>query len=70
MITARFSAVTPGTMVNGVWYKPVEQFILPKVGFDFLNIKDLFKGLFHTSDVDKSYSVCVCVCVWFFTAGL
>lgn len=43
-------------MVNGVWYKPVEQFILPKVGFDFLNINDFFKGLFH-----KSYCVCACV---------
>lgn len=33
MVTARFSSITPGTMVNGVWYKPVEQFILPKVSF-------------------------------------
>lgn len=24
-------------MEDGVWYKPVEQFILPKVGFSFLN---------------------------------
>ncbi|XP_029691335.1 UDP-GalNAc:beta-1,3-N-acetylgalactosaminyltransferase 2-like isoform X2 [Takifugu rubripes] len=31
VVTARFSAPAPGTMVNGVWYKPVEQFILPKV---------------------------------------
>ena len=31
VVTARFSAISPGTMVNGVWYKPVEQFILPKV---------------------------------------
>ncbi|CAG09546.1 unnamed protein product, partial [Tetraodon nigroviridis] len=33
VVTARFSAVTPGTMEDGVWYKPVEQFILPK-GFE------------------------------------
>lgn len=33
MVTARFSAISTGTMVNGVWYKPVEQFILPKVSF-------------------------------------
>uniref|UniRef100_A0A3Q4A9T5 Hexosyltransferase n=1 Tax=Mola mola TaxID=94237 RepID=A0A3Q4A9T5_MOLML len=33
VVTARFSAISPGTMVNGVWYKPVEQFILPK-GFE------------------------------------
>lgn len=37
VVTARFSAITPGTMVNGVWYKPVEQFILPKVSFASLN---------------------------------
>lgn len=54
MVTARFSAVTPGTMVNGVWYKPVEQFILPKVSFASLNsITDMFKDLFHTSNVDS-----------------
>ncbi|XP_044070478.1 UDP-GalNAc:beta-1,3-N-acetylgalactosaminyltransferase 2 isoform X1 [Siniperca chuatsi] len=33
VVTARFSAISTGTMVNGVWYKPVEQFILPK-GFE------------------------------------
>lgn len=33
MVTARFSAISTGTLVNGVWYKPVEQFILPKVSF-------------------------------------
>ncbi|XP_030012529.1 UDP-GalNAc:beta-1,3-N-acetylgalactosaminyltransferase 2 [Sphaeramia orbicularis] len=33
VVTARFSAVSTGTLVNGVWYKPVEQFILPK-GFE------------------------------------
>ncbi|TNM99907.1 hypothetical protein fugu_012940 [Takifugu bimaculatus] len=33
VVTARFSAPAPGTMVDGVWYKPVEQFILPK-GFE------------------------------------
>lgn len=33
VVTARFSAISTGTMVNGVWYKPVEQFILPKVSF-------------------------------------
>lgn len=30
-MTARFGALAPGTMADGVWYKPVEQFILPKV---------------------------------------
>ncbi|XP_013861377.1 UDP-GalNAc:beta-1,3-N-acetylgalactosaminyltransferase 2 [Austrofundulus limnaeus] len=33
VVTARFSSVSTGTMVNWVWYKPVEQFILPK-GFE------------------------------------
>lgn len=33
VVTARFSAISTGTMVDGVWYKPVEQFILPKVSF-------------------------------------
>lgn len=33
VVTARFSAVSTGTLLNGVWYKPVEQFILPK-GFE------------------------------------
>lgn len=33
VVTARFSAISTGTMVNGMWYKPVEQFILPKVSF-------------------------------------
>ncbi|KAA8584001.1 hypothetical protein FQN60_015209 [Etheostoma spectabile] len=33
VVTARFSAISTGTMVSGVWYKPVEQFILPK-GFE------------------------------------
>ncbi|KAG7230052.1 hypothetical protein INR49_009772 [Caranx melampygus] len=33
VVTARFSAISTGSMVNGVWYKPVEQFILPK-GFE------------------------------------
>ncbi|XP_041645148.1 UDP-GalNAc:beta-1,3-N-acetylgalactosaminyltransferase 2 [Cheilinus undulatus] len=33
VVTARFSAISTGTLVNGVWYKPVEQFILPK-GFE------------------------------------
>lgn len=33
VVTARFSAISTGTLVNGVWYKPVEQFILPKVSF-------------------------------------
>uniref|UniRef100_A0A7N6BJC4 Hexosyltransferase n=1 Tax=Anabas testudineus TaxID=64144 RepID=A0A7N6BJC4_ANATE len=33
VVTARFSAISTGTMVNGMWYKPVEQFILPK-GFE------------------------------------
>lgn len=32
-MTARFSTISTGTPVNGVWYKPVEQFILPKVSF-------------------------------------
>ncbi|XP_068597503.1 UDP-GalNAc:beta-1,3-N-acetylgalactosaminyltransferase 2 [Brachionichthys hirsutus] len=30
VVTARFSAVSSGALVDGVWYKPVEQFILPK----------------------------------------
>lgn len=34
VVTARFSAISTGTLVNGVWYKPVEQFILPKVSFE------------------------------------
>uniref|UniRef100_A0A8C6SZ51 Hexosyltransferase n=1 Tax=Neogobius melanostomus TaxID=47308 RepID=A0A8C6SZ51_9GOBI len=33
VVTARFSAISTGTLLNGVWYKPVEQFILPK-GFE------------------------------------
>ncbi|KAK9541781.1 hypothetical protein VZT92_001801 [Zoarces viviparus] len=33
VVTARFSAISTGTMVSGLWYKPVEQFILPK-GFE------------------------------------
>ncbi|XP_028459980.1 UDP-GalNAc:beta-1,3-N-acetylgalactosaminyltransferase 2 isoform X1 [Perca flavescens] len=33
VVTARFSAISTGTMVSGMWYKPVEQFILPK-GFE------------------------------------
>ncbi|KAL7382843.1 hypothetical protein ABVT39_000324 [Epinephelus coioides] len=33
VVTARFSAISTGTMESGVWYKPVEQFILPK-GFE------------------------------------
>lgn len=33
VVTARFSAISTGSLVNGVWYKPVEQFILPK-GFE------------------------------------
>lgn len=33
VVTARFSSISTGTMVNWVWYKPVEQFILPKVSF-------------------------------------
>lgn len=33
VVTARFSAISTGTLLNGMWYKPVEQFILPK-GFE------------------------------------
>uniref|UniRef100_A0A3B3Y5F1 Hexosyltransferase n=1 Tax=Poecilia mexicana TaxID=48701 RepID=A0A3B3Y5F1_9TELE len=33
VVTARFSSISMGTVVNWVWYKPVEQFILPK-GFE------------------------------------
>ncbi|XP_072293177.1 UDP-GalNAc:beta-1,3-N-acetylgalactosaminyltransferase 2 [Eucyclogobius newberryi] len=33
VVTARFSSISTGALVNGVWYKPVEQFILPK-GFE------------------------------------
>uniref|UniRef100_A0A672PUA8 Hexosyltransferase n=1 Tax=Sinocyclocheilus grahami TaxID=75366 RepID=A0A672PUA8_SINGR len=33
VVTARFSALSPGTRVGGMFYKPVEQFILPK-GFE------------------------------------
>ncbi|XP_019726058.1 UDP-GalNAc:beta-1,3-N-acetylgalactosaminyltransferase 2 [Hippocampus comes] len=33
IVTARFSAISTGTLVSGIWYKPVEQFILPK-GFE------------------------------------
>ncbi|KAM6956746.1 UDP-GalNAc:beta-1,3-N-acetylgalactosaminyltransferase 2 [Aplochiton taeniatus] len=33
VVTARFSGASPGAILNGVWYKPVEQFILPK-GFE------------------------------------
>ncbi|XP_057198005.1 UDP-GalNAc:beta-1,3-N-acetylgalactosaminyltransferase 2 isoform X2 [Triplophysa rosa] len=31
IVTARFSTVSPGTRVGSIFYKPVEQFILPKV---------------------------------------
>uniref|UniRef100_A0A8C8DXW6 Hexosyltransferase n=1 Tax=Oryzias sinensis TaxID=183150 RepID=A0A8C8DXW6_9TELE len=31
VVTARFSPASTGTMLNWVWYKPVEQFILPKI---------------------------------------
>ncbi|XP_036402965.1 UDP-GalNAc:beta-1,3-N-acetylgalactosaminyltransferase 2 [Megalops cyprinoides] len=33
VVTARFSPISAGANVNGVWYKPVEQFILPR-GFE------------------------------------
>ncbi|XP_077350517.1 UDP-GalNAc:beta-1,3-N-acetylgalactosaminyltransferase 2 [Festucalex cinctus] len=33
IVTARFSTISTGTLVSGIWYKPVEQFILPK-GFE------------------------------------
>ncbi|KAI7805561.1 UDP-GalNAc:beta-1,3-N-acetylgalactosaminyltransferase 2 isoform X1 [Triplophysa rosa] len=33
IVTARFSTVSPGTRVGSIFYKPVEQFILPK-GFE------------------------------------
>ncbi|KAK6329575.1 hypothetical protein J4Q44_G00015530 [Coregonus suidteri] len=33
VVTAHFSPVSPGTRLNGVWYKPVDWFILPK-GFE------------------------------------
>ncbi|XP_061914527.1 UDP-GalNAc:beta-1,3-N-acetylgalactosaminyltransferase 2 [Entelurus aequoreus] len=33
VVTARFSAINTGTLMSGIWYKPVEQFILPK-GFE------------------------------------
>uniref|UniRef100_A0AAY4D091 Hexosyltransferase n=1 Tax=Denticeps clupeoides TaxID=299321 RepID=A0AAY4D091_9TELE len=33
VVTARFSTFSPGSSANGVWYKPVERFILPK-GFE------------------------------------
>ncbi|RXM99769.1 UDP-GalNAc:beta-1,3-N-acetylgalactosaminyltransferase 2 [Acipenser ruthenus] len=33
IITARFSPISFGVSINGLWYKPVEQFILPK-GFE------------------------------------
>ncbi|KAJ8248341.1 hypothetical protein GJAV_G00240970 [Gymnothorax javanicus] len=33
VVSAHFSLVSTGARVNGVWYKPVEQFILPK-GFE------------------------------------
>nr|XP_055025433.1 UDP-GalNAc:beta-1,3-N-acetylgalactosaminyltransferase 2 [Misgurnus anguillicaudatus] len=33
IVTARFSTVSPGTRVGAIFYKPVEQFILPK-GFE------------------------------------
>uniref|UniRef100_A0A668USZ4 Hexosyltransferase n=1 Tax=Oreochromis aureus TaxID=47969 RepID=A0A668USZ4_OREAU len=31
VVTARFSSISTGTLVNWMWYKPVEQFILPKI---------------------------------------
>lgn len=40
VVTARFSAISTGSMVNGVWYKPVEQFILPKVSFLYVLTTD------------------------------
>ncbi|XP_017578291.1 UDP-GalNAc:beta-1,3-N-acetylgalactosaminyltransferase 2 isoform X3 [Pygocentrus nattereri] len=33
VVTASFTALSPGTYVEGIWYKAVEQFILPK-GFE------------------------------------
>ncbi|XP_049592850.1 UDP-GalNAc:beta-1,3-N-acetylgalactosaminyltransferase 2 isoform X2 [Syngnathus scovelli] len=33
IVTARFSGISTGTLVSGIWYKPVEKFILPK-GFE------------------------------------
>ncbi|KAJ8359955.1 hypothetical protein SKAU_G00164800 [Synaphobranchus kaupii] len=33
VVSARFNPMSTGTSMNGVWYKPVEQFILPK-GFE------------------------------------
>ncbi|KAK1905388.1 UDP-GalNAc:beta-13-N-acetylgalactosaminyltransferase 2 [Dissostichus eleginoides] len=39
VVTARFSAISTGTVVSGVWYKPVEQFILPK-GFEGTLLND------------------------------
>jgi len=31
VVSARFSTLSPGSRVGGMFYKPVEQFILPKV---------------------------------------
>lgn len=32
VVTAYLTALSPGVYVEGIWYKAVEQFILPKVG--------------------------------------
>ncbi|CAL1578276.1 unnamed protein product [Knipowitschia caucasica] len=44
VVTARFSSVSTGTLLNGVWYKPVEQFILPK-GFEGTLVWESSAGL-------------------------
>lgn len=32
IVTAHLTALSPGVYVEGIWYKAVEQFVLPKVG--------------------------------------
>ncbi|MFT7806152.1 UDP-GalNAc:beta-1,3-N-acetylgalactosaminyltransferase 2-like [Arapaima gigas] len=53
VVTARFSAISTGTKVNGLWYKPVEQFILPR-GFEgSLVWESLDSASLTTADISK-----------------
>ncbi|KPP79650.1 UDP-GalNAc:beta-1,3-N-acetylgalactosaminyltransferase 2-like [Scleropages formosus] len=53
VVTARFSAISTGTKVNGLWYKPVEQFILPR-GFEgSLVWESLDSTSLTTADISK-----------------
>lgn len=73
VVTARFSAISTGTMVNGVWYKPVEQFILPKVSFlryPYSHGLDLCSVYMQCKFLNVEYDVHVMVAVVLHTAFL